>query len=265
MKKSTAANLTKNIPEVFKTIINYFKDDLAKNSVDALNNANGTIGLVIKLFGQSAIDKYYDKKSTDLLADFGLKAYMKAGFKQAELSLKNIEDKLPTSESIDLERLLANTQDSIESQLASFDSQDVTLVFLPQYHPAVEFAKDNYVRILRFINSNQSTIDAFKKDFNANIKVQVKECFGDDYDNHLERADNHLLNEKQTKFLVDMSKLGRIGMKQDESLKYEQTYASWQPVHKLAEQQKPEIEAAVEGAIKECILSIGVSSRQSDS
>ncbi|NQZ08043.1 MAG: hypothetical protein HRT35_12865 [Algicola sp.] len=90
MQKKTAETITKTIPAMLKNTLGYFKDSLGKNAEAALDDASGTAGIIIKLFGQTAIDNYFETKQEQKLVDFGFQTYLAAGFIQGIASLEHI-------------------------------------------------------------------------------------------------------------------------------------------------------------------------------
>ncbi len=80
-----------------------------------------------------------------------------------------------------------------------------------------------------FVQAHNSLV-AIEEQLN-DAPIDVYNCmFGDDYDDHLKEVDEWLLKDSEVKFLEEMVKLGRIGFKEDEDLRYEETFASWKPV-----------------------------------
>jgi hypothetical protein len=238
MKIETAERITKAIPSMFKNVLAYTKDNFDKKGQEILKGATGTIGVLINLFGKPLIDKYFDKQKEKKLENFGLQTYLKAAFVQAGKSLAEIEGDFDDKEATEV--LFEILTDSLEDQEKDFDKSDVLLIFQPRYHPGVLFVKDHYIRILRAIDTSTANIKRFQKHFNENIEKQIQSEFGDDYTQHLEDTKKHRLRENETHFLWDMKEKGRIGFKESEDLKYEETFARWKKVSGLREEEGEE-------------------------
>ncbi|MCP5046467.1 MAG: hypothetical protein GY940_04795, partial [bacterium] len=147
MKKETVERITKVIPGIFKNVLAYIKDNFDEKGQKTLENATGSIGILIKLFGKPIIDKYFEKKTGKKLENFGLLTYLKAAFVQAGESLEGIKEN--QREMINSDSYFKALNDSLELEIERFDESDVLLVFQPKYHPAVLFVKDNYLEVLR--------------------------------------------------------------------------------------------------------------------
>ncbi len=240
MKKETSTKVVNLIPTILSNSLSYFKANFDKNVQDALGSAGGTVGIIIKLFGQPVIDKYFQKQTAKKLEDFGSYTYLKAGFGQAEESLKEIEATLDADLKPDD---IAKTIDKIimRGQLSVFKPADILLIFQPKYHPLVLFVKNNYIQILREIRAAPAEIKTFQKHFNENIESQVAKAFGDDYDKHLAQTEKFRLKDNETNLLWAMLSLGRIGFRETEDLKYEATFAQWKKVSALREKDKKDL------------------------
>lgn len=235
MKKKDVENLASALPSFFKNSAGYLKSYFDENGQEILGNTSGTAGFLIKLFATPLIDKYFDKLSEKKLDNFGLDIYIKSSLIQANESLDEIKDKLDDSLSPDLIFNVLNK--SIEDELTSFEPKDVLLIFQPKYHPAVQFVKKNFQRILRELNANPTDINLFVRHFNENIEARVANEFGDDYEEHLKRTETLRLKDNETAFLWDTVLLGKIGFKESEDLKYEETYGQWKKVADLREKE----------------------------
>ncbi|MCK4764081.1 MAG: NACHT domain-containing protein [Candidatus Aminicenantes bacterium] len=231
MKKETTERIVNAIPGIFKNIVDYTKRNFDEKGKEILGGAGGTFGVLVNLFGKSLIDKYFEKKTGKKLDDFGLQTYFKAALVQAGKSLSVIEDKL--KEDVKPGRFFEILNESLSDQELHFKESDVLLIFQPKYHPAVLFVKDNYLQVLREIHATDADIKKFQRDFNENIENQIQAEFGNDYDDHLTQTEEHRLEKNETHFLWEMKELGRIGFKESENLRYEDTYARWEKVSNL--------------------------------
>jgi hypothetical protein len=238
MNRKATENISKALPDFFKNGAQYLKSYFNENGQDLLDSASGTAGLIIKLFGQPLIDKYFENLSEKKLENFGLNTYIKAGIDQANKSLQEIEHKLDDSLTPDLVFDILNK--SLIQELFVFDPNDVILIFQPKYHPAIVFVKKNYQRVLRELNANPTDVKIFLKNFNDNIEITVKKEFGSDYEKHLVEIEDFKLKDNETTFLWEMIQLGKIGFKETEDLKFEKTYAQWRKNSDLRNQESEE-------------------------
>ena len=198
-QRKTLKKVVEIIPDVFKNTIDYFKNNFDENSQEIFKNANGAAGILIKLFAQPLIDKYFENKSEKKLENFGLKTYIKASILQATKSIELIKDKLDNELSPSAVVNIVNK--SMFEEIASFDKDNAILIFQPQYHPAVVHVKKSYETILRALGANQNDINIFLKDYNENIETTVIKEFGDDYDKHLATTKDFRLKDDEVKLL----------------------------------------------------------------
>ena len=237
MKKETLGRVVDIIPDFLTNAVNY----LEKNSQEILGNASGTAGVVIKLFAKPLLDKYFENKTEKKLANFGLQTYVKSAILQATKSIELIEDRLAKESSPSI--IVGIINKSMFEEIRSFDKNNAILVFQPQYHPAVEYVKKSYERMLRELGASQTDINTFLKNYNENIEATIITEFGDGYDKHLEVTKEFRLKDNEVKLLFDTIQQGKIGFKPNEDLKYETTYAQWQPVSSLRESEKENVDA----------------------
>jgi hypothetical protein len=224
-----ASKIIDNLPDVIKNVADLTKNNFDKNAQEILDNSTGTAGIIIKLFGKTLIDKYFDKLEKNKLKDFGEKVYLKSAFIQANNSIEKIEDDLTKSLSTNDFSLIYESV--VDREIKTFDSSDILLIFQPEYHPSINFVKNNYVSILKKLGTNTSVINKFLSDFNSNISSEVEKTFGKSYEEHLEQISEYVLEKNETKLLWDTSKLGVIGFTSNENLKYEETYGIWKDVN----------------------------------
>ncbi len=233
MAKKSIENIVKVLPQTLKVMTGYIKGNFDKAGEDALSGASGTAGIIIKLFGQDMIDNYFGKLTEEKLKDFGSNTYLKAALIQAGKSLDITS--LP-NESESLEALLIDTLQVDEN---TFTKDNILTIFTPQYHPIVVFIKEKMQKILYDLNVESATIKIFIRDFNENIESTMVDTFGNaDYEKHKEQIKDFLFEEKESKLLWDMYQLNQIGFKESESLKYEETFASWKPVSSVLDKEE---------------------------
>jgi ribosomal protein S17E len=78
MPKKIIEKVSETIPDVLENLLGYFKSNFEENTQDILENANGTTGILIKLFAKPLIDGYFDKLSDKKLDNFGFETYIVA-------------------------------------------------------------------------------------------------------------------------------------------------------------------------------------------
>jgi hypothetical protein len=227
--KKIASKLIDNLPDAIKNIADWTKDNFDKNAQEVLGNSTGTVGIIIKLFGQTLIDKYFDKVEENKLKDFGESVYIQSAYKQANKSIIEIENELTNSISANDFSLLYSS--IIIDDLTKLTPENLLIIFQPEYHPSIIFIKNNYLKILKKLNVPANTINKFLSDFNSNISNEVENNFGKSYDEHLIQISKFSLDKNEAKLLWETSKLGIIGFTANENLKYEETYASWKDVN----------------------------------
>ena len=219
MNKDKLENITDALPDIIKDFAEAIKDNFDTNAQEVLSDSTGIVASGIKLLGKPFIDKYFDKLKEKKLENYGLAVYIQAGLTQAIGSLEEIKDEL--KDSFDANSI----KTFLDNSTVNFNKDDMLLVFRPKYHPAIIFVKKCYEQLLRGCDTSPQAIKQFTKHFNEHITDKIKETFGNDYDAHIEEIKNFTLKDNETDFLLDMIKLGRIGFKETEQLKYEQTYA----------------------------------------
>lgn len=233
MNKSTAQRIIEIIPDVLKTTASWIKKHFDKDGQEILNNATGTIGLVVKFFGKPLIDNYFEKRSKHKLDDYGSHTYIVAAYNQASKSIEKIENFIKSEKTP--EDILAIFSDITTSNLISFDKNNTLLIFQPQYHPIVVNIKKSYIDMLQKLNVEQVHINTFLSDFNDNIEKQIQNEFGSDYEKHKEEVREFNMKNNEAKILWETARLSRIGFDLSEDLKYEETYGQWKEVSKYRE------------------------------
>lgn len=232
MRKEVAKKIVDVLPDSLKTLAGYLKNNFDKSGQDTLDNATGTIGILIKLFAQSQIDQYFKERTKDKLANYGSQMYLKAAFCQIQNSLEIITDN--NQQITDAKSIFALFDDTFKLTEKSFSTEHILTIFTPQYHPIIEIIKEKFISLLKELNFQDNVIKVFQKHYNENIASTVKESFGeDDYTKHIHNIQKFILNENEAKLLSDIYKLNHIGFKDDEQLSYEETFAEWKPIEKV--------------------------------
>nr|MDC2856063.1 hypothetical protein [Ningiella sp. W23] len=88
MDKQKVERIFSCIPMALKNITGYFKNNFNESGQEIINNANGTIAVVIKLLAKEKIDLYFEKLDDNKLNNFGINTYIKASLNQLSLSLQ---------------------------------------------------------------------------------------------------------------------------------------------------------------------------------
>jgi hypothetical protein len=224
MKKQILEKITESLPDMLKDFADASKDNFDTHGQEILSNSTGLVATGIKLFAKPAIDKYFEKLTAKKLENYGLAIYTKAALVQAVESLEEINDELNDSFNVKV------IESEIKNIAINSNSDNLLLVFRPKNHPAVILVRECFENALRICDTSTLAIKNFTKHFNENIADKIKSTFGNDYDGHIEEIKEFTLKDNETDFLLDMVKLGRIGFKENERLKYEKTYAYWRKV-----------------------------------
>lgn len=230
MQKITT-KFIENLPDIITNISDWVKTNFDKHAQEVLDNSTGTIGIVIKLFGQTLIDNYLKKIENDKLQNFGENVYLISAYKQANKSIASVENDLVGT--IEPNTFVNVFNKSTLDELTTFTTDNILLIFQPEYHPSVLFVRNNYVNTLKALNIPQRVINKFLTDFNSNISNEVEHNFGKSYGTHLNEISKYTLGINETKLLWDTAKLGIIGFTANENLKYEETYASWKDINHI--------------------------------
>lgn len=255
MKKEIIKKIVSTVPDSLKNMLGYIKDNFDESGQEALSNASGTIGIVVKIFAQDKIDKYFDKLTKNKLKDFGSIMYLKASLLQVGKSLETIaEDERQKHDVVSIVSLLEETLNINETL---FTKENVLTIFTPQYHPIVVDVKERLKNILLLLDFDDTSIKKFTKNFNDNIEETIISNFGrDDYEKHKEEIDSFLLNENESRLLWDMYQLRKIGFKDDESLEYAETFASWKPVSLFADKERENVVDKEHQELEESLLPV---------
>ncbi len=243
MAKKIIENIANLLPDAINNVISYIKDNFDKNGEKLLENAGGTTAVLLKLFTQPLIDKYFDNKSEKKLANYGFNTYFKAALIQAKDSLEYIEDKIPYNQNYnDGKKIFELLNSSIEIEIQSFKKEEAILIFQPIYHPAIKFVKNTYEKILKQLNVEEDTQIEFIHRFNDGIEDTIKREFGSDYESHINNISKLIRKDNEIELLLDTITKSKIGFKGDENLKYEETFAYWKRVSTLRDKDNAEVD-----------------------
>lgn len=229
--KKIINKINESLPDIIKNGVDWIKDNFSENCVKVLDNSTGTVGIIIKIFGQNIVDKYLEKLTTDKLKNFGELTYLKAAYLQATKSIESIQDIL--LKEIEPHEMSVLFSDVLTEETKIFDKSKILLIFQPEYHPCVCFVKNNYINILKNIGLKHNDINIFLSDFNLNISNEIKRIFGDDYEKHLAQISNYSLNENEAKLLWETAQLEKIGFDVNKNLTYEETFGCWKDINDL--------------------------------
>lgn len=226
--KKQVENIASLLPDFLKNAFDYVKKNFDENGQELFENAHGTASIIIKIFAQPLIDKYFENKTEKKLNNFGFETYIKSSLVQANQSIKIIDGYINNDLSPKLVfDIITNV---IEEEINIFDPTQAILIFQPIYHPAIQLVKNNYIRILQDLEVDSEYIGKFIQNFNDNIEETIVKEFGNDYDAHLKKTETYRIKDNEAHVLYDILQGGKIGFKDSENLKYETTYASWKSV-----------------------------------
>ncbi|MDF1883962.1 NACHT domain-containing protein [Sulfurimonas sp. SAG-AH-194-C21] len=233
MKQSRVQDIVKVMPSILKNFTGYIKDSFDKNGQETIDDANGVVGILIKLFAKEYIDDYFSKKTDNKLENFGLAVYLQASLIQIGKSITEIEIEHEIGE-VGVKSISDLVQNLVGEQTDSFDTENILTIFQPKYHPIVKFTKESGEKILIELGYHDTIYKSFLKHFNDNIESTIMNTFGEgDYKKHKENISRFIVSEREAKLLSDVFELKKIGFKEDENLKYEETYGSWTRVSNL--------------------------------
>ncbi|MFV0332011.1 MAG: NACHT domain-containing protein [Dysgonomonas sp.] len=214
-----------------KSSVSLFTKNISENSQEIVDNATGTVGILLKLFGKPVIDKYYEKKTIKKLENYGTETYIEAGRKQIAESMQKLNKNEELASSA--ENIIQIYEEIVNAYEEKKISENVFAIFQPQYHPSIEHLKEIHITLLAKLGFTLADIELFKKDFNQNIQQQVEKSFGNDYEKHLEEIKEYVREESEIELLVSIIKSAKIGFEISETLNYEETFAKWESIYEL--------------------------------
>ncbi|WP_405602014.1 MULTISPECIES: pentapeptide repeat-containing protein [unclassified Pseudoalteromonas] len=229
MDKQKVERIFSCIPLALKNITGYFKNNFDESGQEIINNANGTIAVVIKLLAKEKIDLYFEKLDDNKLNNFGINTYIKASLNQLSQSLQELQGDL-TNDSITKE---TNLYSIFEFDNSDVKTENLINLFSPKYHPAIDATKIKTKVLLSHLGEETRVINKVIHHFNNNIEKTVELEFGDVYEKHIEEINVLRVHENEAKILYDTFKLKDIGFQDNEDLLYEETFAYWQPITEL--------------------------------
>lgn len=254
MNKKTIENIAKSLPAFFKNAIDYVKENFESKGAKVFENLGGTVGVLINLFAQPLIDKYFDSLSENKLENFGYNTYLKTSLLQARASLDGIESKIDGS--VNPKLIFDTLNKTLQEEISIFDKTNILLIFQPQYHPAAVFVKNSYQRILGELNVNAVDIKIFIKRFNEGIEANLIQQFGSDYDEHIKKTEKFRLKDTETAFLWDTTQQGKIGFKDSENLRYESTYGQWKKTSDFRQKDDEDLDTKQNTAIENKLVKL---------
>jgi uncharacterized protein YjbI with pentapeptide repeats len=230
-KKKIAERYLGEVKAFYKFFIKSIKDNVEDNGEELLNNAGAT-GSLIKLFGQSKIDSYFENLKDKKLLKFGVFSYLKAAIDCANTAV----GKIPFDEDY-IYAQPPRFNDFIDTLTIRVDSiDDLRLYLNPRHNPAIQEVKAAYISYYNYLNVSQKHIDSFSKYFETSISTFIKESFGSSYDEHQKEVRDSWYSNNEEKLLSEMTNLRRIGLQEGEKLGYEDTYGRWQDFESLKKQ-----------------------------
>jgi hypothetical protein len=233
MKKARVQDIVKVIPNILKSFGGYIKDSFDKKGQDVVDDANGVAGILIKLFAKEHVDNYFSKKTKDKLKDFGLSTYLQASLLQAGKSINQVLLEKDTTVG-NYKTIVTHIEDIISKKLETFDTNEILTIFQPKYHPVIQFTKSSVKQILLEFGYDNTIYNSFLKNFNENIENTISNTFGgEDYREHKDEVKQFIVGEREAELLSDMFSLNKIGFKEDENLKYEDTFGRWKSISNL--------------------------------
>jgi len=230
MSSDKIKSFISSLPDNIKDFAEAIKSNFDENGEEIIGQASGATAIVVRLFAQNTIDKYFEKLKGRKLAEFGGQTYLNASILQAAKSIEHIESRLSS-------RVTANYMEfavKLTKELAKQSNNELLAVFNPKYHPIVRQVRKSFEETLRQLGETNETIREFVKNFNENINSAIFEKFGNAYEAHKKEIENYLHNESEIKLLADMYALKHIGFREGENLKYETTLGQWREVDKFA-------------------------------
>lgn len=229
MKSSTALkHAAEIIPDIFGNAISFIKARFETDGKE-ISEVGSVGGFLLKLFAKPVIEKYLESQESKKLHDFGSSTYLYAALTQAQLAILAIESYLP--QDYDYSAIISSIDKS--SKELNVNSNTVILVFQPQYHPLIVYVREFVNKILANVGAEPDTCLQFLKKYNEGIQTIIQDCFGSAYEKHLRQIEKFLFTESETKLLTKQIVNGKIGFKENESLTYEETYATWEAVEHL--------------------------------
>lgn len=234
MKKTTLDSYKLALPDIIKTVGDYFKEIVSKESVDTLSSSTGTLATLVKVFATPVINRIYKDIGDKQLKNYGFDVYLNTAIEFSNSCLTDLLEEQNISYTHQLSNTLSGrTLSSIVGDQIQITNLNVAVIFSPKYHPAVEFIKNVYTSVLEDLKLETDISNKFLKSFNQGISEKIKERFGDNYEKHLKEVHADHLTEKSVELLNDIIQISRIGFDEKEKIEYVETYGSWVEIHHL--------------------------------
>ena len=171
----------------------------------------------------------YANIKNDQFQNLGFNTYLKAAFLQSHQSFDVIKNKI--SGIININSFKTDISKIFEEQIEILDESDFPLVNNPISHPAIKFVKKTILQLFESIQINKDIQNEFLKNFNEKIPTTIIETFGiENYNKHLEKTKDNWLRENEKELLVYIRDLGKLGFIEDEKLKYQPAFGTWQDI-----------------------------------
>lgn len=232
MKKQSKNDLThlvQTLPNYITFIVKELKEKFDTHGQKSLEEAGGVIGIIINLLGKPLLDRYFEKLKDKKLEADGSFTILKGANEQAIESLNYISENIRGDFSVDY--LIKSTEKAVDDIAKNINANNLILTsYNPNYiksHPYVLLTREQFENILRHLDQGDDCINDFIKHFNKNIFSTIKKTFGDAWEKHLDELKNTKFNQVEEALLEAMTRLGRIGFRNTENLKYETTYGYW--------------------------------------
>jgi cytidylate kinase len=225
-KKDKIKEYIDSIPLMLKYLKDIAKKNFDINGQELVENSNGIVPILIKLFAKEQIDNYFEERSKGRLDNFASKIYLESALAQVQSSLECIDE---IDQTIDVSKLLEESIDTIK-----IDDSEAIALFVPIYNPIIIKVKELVEKILKDLHIDSKYIDKFIKDYNTNIEKRLKDNFVDDeYEKHKLEVSEYISEKSEAKLLYDTYNLKKIGFSDDESLTYMSTYARYKEIDTL--------------------------------
>jgi predicted RNA-binding protein with RPS1 domain len=232
-KKKLIGHITDIVPDFVKNLADYYKTDLDVKAKELVENSSGSLGLVIKLIAKPITDTYFEKKKESILSDYGSTTYLKAGIKQAIDSFEATCSDLNINSS-DIKLIIGSLGLALTDSVSQLKARkDLLMVFQAKYHPMVVLVKNSFEDLITKIKLDNDRKKNFILHYNDNVAKAVAMEFGTFYEEHLKEVNQKVLADNEADLLWDTVELGKIGFKEDENLRYEETYGIWAKVSEL--------------------------------
>src|ERR1700749_976168 len=127
MKKNYAGDLAKALPNLIKNAIDYLKTNFDTNGQKLLENTGGTVGVLLNIFAQPLIDKYFYDLAENKMSNHGFNVYLKSALLQAGRSLESIKGSLDNNRSPEL--IFDGLDRSISEEITEFKKDDIMMIY----------------------------------------------------------------------------------------------------------------------------------------